>query len=221
MRVKPPFGSKGVSFTHEIMQACLPEGEHVIRSVRVLDLDSDAMKTATTLLDQARRRRRRPAHGGRRATPPAAPGTRQLAADFGARVEEAHRGRTVWLVIDDLQKKEQPIPDGSVRDFLSELYKQSSSLKNLRIVLLGMTDLPSGFPTGYADDEDIAPPQLADIVSYLRLRLTEGGIDHSSAEVDRFARLIEVSGGADITSLSDYVAEKVDRVLNEAIEALR
>ena len=33
-----------------------------------------------------------------------------------------------------------------------------------------MTDYPSGFPTGFADDEDIAPPQLADIVSYVRLR---------------------------------------------------
>ena len=39
------------------------------------------------------------------------------------------------------------------------------------------------------------------------------------AEVERFARLIEVSSGADITSLSDYVADKVDRVLNAAIEA--
>jgi hypothetical protein len=88
-------------------------------------------------------------------------------------------------------------------------------------VLLGMTDFPSGFPAGFADDEDIAAPQLADIVSYVRLRLTEGGIDHSVAEVERFARLIEVSAGGDITSLSDYVAEKVDRVLNEAIEASR
>lgn len=220
VRVKPLIGSKGVSFTQEIMQACLPGDEHVIRCVRVLDLDSDAMRTATTLLtklgvDAAGLPTEADADTTRGAW------HKQLAADFGARVEEAHRGRIVWLVIDDLQKKEQPIPDGSVRDFLSELYKQASTLKNLRIVLLGMTDLPSGFPTGFADDEDIAPPQLADIVSYVRLRLTEGGIDHSAADVERFARLIEVSGGADITSLSDYVAEKVDRVLNEAIEALR
>jgi hypothetical protein len=220
VRVKPPIGSKGVSFTQEIMQACLPGDEHVIRCVRVLDLDSDAMRTATTLLtklgvDAAGLPTEADANTTRGAW------HQQLAADFGARVEEAHRGRIVWLVIDDLQKKEQPIPDGSVREFLSQLYRQSSNLKNLRIVLLGMTDLPSGFPTGFADEEDIAPPQLADIVSYVRLRLTEGGIDHSAADVARFARLIEISGGADITSLSDYVAEKVDRVLNEAIEALR
>ena len=220
VRVKPPIGSKGVSFTQEIMQACLPGDEHVIRCVRVLDLDSDAMKTATTLLTKLGvDATGLPTEANANTTRGA--WHQQLAADFGARVEEAHRGRIVWLVIDDLQKKERPIPDGSVRDFLSELYKQSSTLKNLRIVLLGMTDLPSGFPTGFADDEDIAPPQLADIVSYVRLRLTEGGIDHSAAEVERLARLIEVSGGADITSLSDYVAEKVDRVLNEAIEALR
>ena len=145
----------------------------------------------------------------------------QLVAAFGARVEEAHRDHTVWLVIDDLEKKDHTIPDGSVRDFLSELYKQSANFKNLRIVLLGMTDFPSGFPTGFVDDEDIAPPQLADIVSYVRLRLTAGGIDHSTAEVERFARADRVSrAGPTSRSLSDYVADKVDRVLNAAIEAL-
>lgn len=220
VRVKHPIGGKGVSFTTEIMKACLPGDEHVIQCVRVLDLDSDAMRTAVTLLtklgvDPAGLPTETDANTTRGAW------HQQLAADFGARVEKTHSGRKVWLVIDDLQKKERPIPDGSVRDFLSELYRQSSTIANLRIVLLGMTDLPSGFPTGFADDEDIAPPQLTDIVSYVRLRLTEGGIDHSAADVERFARLIEISGGADITSLSDYVAEKVDRVLNEAIEASR
>ncbi|MGD9525715.1 MAG: serine protease [Dehalococcoidia bacterium] len=218
VRVKPPFGNKGVSFTKEIMQACLPGDENVIRSVEVRDLDSDALKTATTLLTTLG------VDATGLPTEADADTTRgawhqTLAADFGARIEKAHRGRVVWLVIDDLQKKERPIPDGSVRDFLSELYRRSSSVTNLRIVLLGLTDLPSGFPTGSAHDEDIAPPQLADIVSYVRFRLTVGGIDHSAAEAHRLARLIEVSGGADIISLSDYVAEKVDRVLNEAIEA--
>lgn len=219
VRVKPLTGSKGVSFTLEIMRACLPESEHVIKCVQVLELDSDAMKTATMLLarlgveavdlpSEADANTSRGAWLG------------QLVAAFAARVEEAHRDRIVWLVIDDLQKKEHAIPDGSVRDFLSELYKQSATLKSLRIVLLGMTDFPSGFPTGFVDDEDISPPQLADIVSYVRLRLTAGGIDYSAAEVERFARLIELSGGNDITSLSDYVADKVDQVLNAAIEAL-
>ena len=127
----------------------------------------------------------------------------------------------MWLVIDDLEKKEHTIPDGSVRDFLSELYNQSATFTNLRIVLLGMTDVPSGFPTGFVDNEDISPPQLADIVSYVRLRLTAGGIDHSAAEVERFSRLVELTSGRDITSLSDYVADKVDSVLKAAIEAVR
>jgi Trypsin-like peptidase domain len=220
VRVKPVIGSKGVTFTNEIMRACLPVGDHVIACVQALELDSDAMRTATKLLDKLgvdaaglpTEADANTAHGA---------WNQQLVADFGARVVEGHRGRTVWLVIDDLQKKDRPIPDGSVREFLSELYKQSSNFKNLRIVLLGMTDIPSGFPTGSTVDEDIAPPQLADIVSYVRLRLTEGSIDHSTAEVERFARLVLSSGGADITSLSDYVADKVDSVLNAVIEALK
>jgi Trypsin-like peptidase domain len=220
VRVRPLMGGKGVSFTLEIMRACLPGSEHVIESVQVLELNSDAMRTAALLLSRL---------GVPAADLPTAPDAStsrgawigQLVASFGSRVQETHRDRTVWLLLDDLQKREHPIPDGSVRDFLSEVYTQSTNFKNLRIVLLGMTDFPSGFPTGFVDDEDISPPQLADIVSYIRLRLTAGGIDHSVAEVDRFAMLIELTCGADITSLSDYVADKVDRVLNTAIEALQ
>jgi hypothetical protein len=219
VRVKPFPGSRGVSFTLEIMRACLPEGDHVIKCVQVLELDSDAMRTATLLLgrlgvDSVDLPTEADANTSRGAW------LGQLVAAFGARVEAAHRDRTVWLVVDDLQKKGHTIPDGSVRDFLSELYKQSATVKNLHIVLLGMTDFPSGFPTGFVDDEDISPPQLADIVSYVRLRMTERGIDHSAAEAERFARLIELTSGADITSLSDYVADKVDRVLTAAIEEL-
>ena len=219
VRVKPFAGSRGVSFTLEIIRACLPESDDVIKCVKVLELDSDAGKTATMLLgrldvDAVDLPTEADANTSRGAW------ITQLVAAFGARVEEAHRDRTVWLLIDDLQKKERAIPDGSVRDFLSELYRRPEAHKNLRIVLLGMIDFPSGFPTGLVDEEDISPPQLEDIVSYVRLRLTAGGIDHSAAEVERFAQLIEVTSGSDITSLSDYVADKVDRVLNDAIKAL-
>lgn len=217
VRVRPFLGSKGVSFTHEIIRACLPEGEHVVKRVQVLELDSDAMRTAKLLLDRL---------GVETAGLPAeadANSSRgawleQLTAAFGARVEKAHRDQIVWLVIDDLQKEKPPIPDGSVREFLAQLYKQSSNFKNLRIVLLGMSDFPSGFPTGFVEEEEISPPNKTDIVAYLRLRLTENGIDHSSAEVNRLAELIWQTSGADITALSDYVADKVDRVLDMEIE---
>lgn len=218
VRVKPFIGSKGVSFTLEIMRACLPESEHVIKRVQVLELDSDAMTTAVMLLgrldvDATDLPKEADSNTSRGAW------LGQLVAAFGTRVEQAHRDRMVWLVIDDLEKKEHTIPNGSVRDFLSELYRQSKDFKHLRIVLLGMTDFPSGFPAGFVDDEDISPPQMADIVSYLRLRLTAGGIDHSTAEVERFAQLVNLTCGSDISSLSDYVADKVDRVLNDAIQA--
>ena len=60
---------------------------------------------------------------------------------------------------------------------------------------------------------------MADLVSYVRIRLTEDGVDHSGAEVDRFARLIAFSSRMDIASLSDFVADKVDRVLDTGTEA--
>jgi hypothetical protein len=218
VRVKPVAGLKGVSFTLEIMRACLPEKDHVIERVQVLEFDSDAMKTATMLLkklgvDDVGLPTEVDASTSRGAW------IGQLVATFGARVEETHRGRTVWLGIDDLQK-DHAIPDGSVRDFLSELYRQSPTLENFRIMLLGLTDFPSGFPTGFVDDEDISPPQVEDLVSYVRIRLTKDGIDHSGAEVDRFAKLIAFSSKMDISSLSDFVADKVDRVLNTGTEAI-
>lgn len=218
VRVKPLSGSKGVSFTLDIMRACLPESEHVIKRVQVRELESDAMRTAGMLLsrldlDAVGLPTEADANTSRGAW------LGQLVASFGLRVEQGHRDRMVWLVIDDLEKSDHPVPNGSVRDFLSELYKQSTTITNLRIVLLGMVDFPSGFPTGFVDDEDIAPPQTTEIESYLRLRLTAGGIDHSKAEVERIAELINLTAGMEIQPLSDYIADKVDRVINKAIEA--
>lgn len=145
--------------------------------MHVVELHADAMTTATLLLGKLGvDATGLPTEAEVNTTRGAWIG--QLVAAFGARVEEAHRDHTVWLVIDDFEKG-HAIPDGSVRDFLSELYRRSAVTRgNLRIVLLGMTDFPSGFPTRFAHNEDISPPQRADIVSYIRRRMTEGGIDH-------------------------------------------
>lgn len=220
VRVRPSSGGKGVSFTSEIMRACLPREDHVIGKVRILELDSDAMRTAALFLDRlgvsaADMPTEADANTSRGAW------ITQLVGAFGARVQETYRDRRVWLLIDDLEKTQHAIPDGSVRDFLSEIYRQSANFTNLRLMLLGMTQLPSGFPAGLVDEEAIAPPGLDDIVSYVRIRLTAHGLDHSLAEVERFARLIERSSDGDITSLSDYVADKVDSVLDAEIEARR
>ncbi|CAH0137310.1 hypothetical protein SRABI26_00385 [Arthrobacter sp. Bi26] len=215
VRVKPAPIGKGISFTVDIMRACLSQSEHLIHRFSASDFDSDAMRTAEMLLS------RLGVDAAELPTVAEANSTRgvwirQLATAFASRTAETHRGHRVWLVIDDLEKNERAIPDGSVRDFLSELYSQASSFTNLRIVLLGLRDFPSGFPTGWADDEDISPPQKRDVASYVRFRLTDNGSDYSAAEVDRLSALIMLTGGSDITSLSDYVADKVDRVLKDA-----
>jgi hypothetical protein len=215
VRVKPAPMGKGISFTVDIMRACLSQSEHLIHRFSASDFDSDAMRTAEMLLG------RLGVNAAGLPTVAEANSThgvwiRQLATTFASRTAETHRGHSVWLVIDDLEKNERALPDGSVRDFLSELYSQASSFTNLRIVLLGLRDFPSGFPTGWADDEDISPPQKEDVASYVRFRLTVNGIDYSAAEVDRLSALIMLTGGSDITSLSDYVADKVDRVLKDA-----
>jgi hypothetical protein len=220
VRVKPTSMGKGISFTVDIMRACLPPGDHVIQGFSAIDLDSDAMRTAEMLLSRL---------GVRAAGLPTVAEVnstrgvwiRQLVNVFVSRIAETYRGRNVWLVIDDLEKHEHAIPDSSVRDFLSELYSQASGFKNLRIVLLGLRDFPSGFPIGWVDDEDIAPPQAIDVASYVRYRLTDNGIDYSAAEVDRLSELIMLTAGPDITLLSDYIAEKVDRVLSRAFEDAR
>jgi hypothetical protein len=216
VRVKSPGDCKGVSFTLSIMQACLPSGDHVIARVQAIELPSDALRTAALLLERL---------GVSAADLPTEPEAStahaawimRLGSEFVARVAQTHRDRIVWLAIDDLHKSE--IPEGGVRDFLFELYRRSVDFTNLRIVLLGLTTTPTGFPTGLVADEDISPPQLEDIVSYVRIQLTAGGVDHTRMEVVRFAKLVEVTIGTEITKLSDFVADKVDRALQFAIEA--
>lgn len=217
VRVKPSPMGKGVTFTVDIMRACLSPSGHVIEEFSATAFPSDALRTAELLLT------RLGVDVSELPTVAETNSTRgvwigQLVTAFITRLAAAYEGRTIWLVIDDLEKGEHAIPDGSVQDFLSELYRRSSGFTNLRIVLLGLRDFPSGFPNGLVHNEDISPPQAADVASYVRYGLTVNGHEYSAREINRLTRLIMLSGGASIATLSDYVADKVDRMLDSALE---
>ena len=218
VRAKPALIGRGDTFTSKIMAACLPPGEHLIGSVSAFDLRADAGETVKMLLERL---------GVPFADLPTVADVNssrgvwiaELVETFVSRIGKTHPTRTVWIVMDDLQKSETPVPEGSVAEFLSALYLRSAGLTNLRIVLLGLRNFPSGFPHAFAQDEDILPPRVEDIASYVRSQLTANGIDYSASEIDRISKLIMRSGGDDITALSDYVSEKVDPVLSDAGEA--
>lgn len=210
--------NKGVSFTFGIMQACLPPGGHTIQKLNSSELHSDAARTAELILgqfgvDAAGLPTIAEANSSRTVW------IKELASAFVARLGAAFQGRTAWLVIDDdLTKRNQTIPEGSVQDFLSELYRQSSGFGNLRIVLLGLPTAPGSFPHGLTHTEDVLPPQSTDVASYLRFGLTAKGHTYSSREIDRLTRLVMLSAGPGIEQLSDYVAEKVDGMLASEAE---
>ncbi|MBK7820510.1 MAG: trypsin-like peptidase domain-containing protein [Tessaracoccus sp.] len=220
VRVKAAPRDKGVSFTVEIMRACLPPGSHLIQTFSASELHSDALRTAELILsrfgvDTAGLPTIADANSSRGVW------ISNLATAFITRLAAAFPGRTVWLVIDDLAKRKLAVPDGSVQDFLSELYRRSSGFANLRIVLLGLRTVPSGFPNGLAHNEDILPPQAADVASYIRYGLTAKGLAYSTQEIDRLTRLVMLTAGTNIGKLSDYISEKVDRMLSSETEDAR
>ncbi|MDF1489301.1 trypsin-like serine peptidase [Tessaracoccus caeni] len=218
VRVKAAPRDKGVSFTVEIMRACLPPGSHAIQTFSASEFHSDALRTAELILgwfgvDTAGLPTIAEANSSRGVW------ISNLATAFVTRLAAAFQGRTVWLVVDDLSKRKLAVPDGSVQDFLSELYRRSSGFANLRIVLLGLRTVPSGFPNGLAHSEDILPPQAADVASYIRYGLTAKGLAYSTQEIDRLTRLVMLTAGTSIGKLSDYVSDKVDRMLSDAEDA--
>ena len=217
VRVKSPAKDKGVSFTVEIMQACLPPGGHTIQTFLSSELHSDAGRTAELILgrfgvDAAGLPTIAEANSSRNVW------ISNLATAFITRLGAAFQGRTAWIVIDDLGKPQLAVPEGSVQDFLSQLYRQSSGFANLRIVLLGLSTVPGSFPHGLTHTEDILPPQGTDIASYLRFGLTAKGLTYSSQEIDRLTRLVMLSSGSGIEELSDYVSDKVDGMLASEAE---
>lgn len=133
---QPPVDGK--SFSEKILRSMLDVSSHFIVSVKASDLKSDAREQAEFLLSRLERAGSAPPALHDQTTHGAAEGAYirdYLWPAFRERARQAAGVRTLWLVIDDLEKID--LLDTGGRHFLAQLYSDIASLPCLRVVLLG------------------------------------------------------------------------------------
>jgi len=145
-----PLRSVGKSFSRKILKEYLDASQHEVIEISAADLMQNAFRTAGAILDAVSvglSAQLTPIEGKM------LPADRQsteindivarVAAELKAALVTAAGRRTLWIVIDDLEK--HSLPDTSTRGLLDRLYADVSVEQSLRLVLLGLADvdLPS------------------------------------------------------------------------------
>lgn len=209
--------NKGTSFSYEIMQACLPDSEHVLTRVSTDDLGVEALETAEVLLKRMSLDNVDSLPDPVNADTASAawikdtllPAFRQL---FNSTAGEALH----WLIINDIDK--EPIADSGVRLFLDALYAKIESMPRLRIVLIGQDYKPPSANEKLAREEIVDDPYHQEIERYIQRRYVQRNIDFFSAggETERLASLVERSGSRRIEELDEYIKTKFDPMINSS-----
>jgi hypothetical protein len=226
----------GKTFTHRIMEARLPETDHVIAMIDAdhhLFIDdsigdsSDAEQRALSALDPVAVAKRLlesvGAHSDGLPEPPSA-----TTADSGAAtwVQEvlfpafkekinAHprADSLLWVVIDNIDADR--FRGSRIDVFIESLLENVSLMPNLRIVLLGYQGKPPVVGGHHFASERLDDPGRQDVERYVGYRFNRANLSVHPDEIRRLAQLVYVSGGEQIEPLSQYVQEKVDEVFRE------
>ncbi|MBY3181843.1 MULTISPECIES: trypsin-like serine peptidase [Rhizobium] len=145
-----PFRAVGKSFTRKVLKEHLDPAQHEVVEISAASLMQNAFRTAGAILDAVN------LGLSAQLTPvddKALLSERQsteindvvvrVVAELKAALIAAAGNRTLWIVIDDLEK--HSLPDTSTRGLLDRLYADVSAEPSLRLVLLGLADvdLPS------------------------------------------------------------------------------
>ncbi|WP_255010251.1 serine protease [Roseovarius sp. M141] len=140
---------------------------------------------------------------------------------LGTAIRDRLGNKTVWLMIDDLDKHE--LSDASGREFLATLYSQVGLLPNLRIVLIG---LRSSISIGGLDPADvienaIAPTDLTDVGQLFADWLKErGGRDVAMDEKTLSLLSKTVASYAGTQSPMPKVAEFISTYMQDVVDEL-
>ncbi|MBY5735473.1 hypothetical protein HFO26_35435 [Rhizobium leguminosarum] len=141
-----PFRGVGKSFSRKILKEHLDPSQHELVEISAASLMQNAFRTAGAILDVV-------GMGLSATLTPVddkiLPADRQsteindivvrVAAELRASLVKAAGNRTLWIVIDDLEK--HSLPDTSTRALLDRLYADVSAEPSLRLVLLGLADI--------------------------------------------------------------------------------
>lgn len=193
----------GKSFTMRILEAMVEPDANVIRVVSAADIPSHpyaaAAKLAEPFRDLALDSQAVEAFAALDAAQPADDTSLQaavipLAELVATALRRAAGPRTLWLVIDDLDR--HPIePSSGTADLLNLLYRMISADPQLRAVLIGSTsELASLVGLNYLSEGPLRHIQQADIEDWIKLRSGPARVmpqEMSSAMADMAMTIIE------------------------------
>lgn len=167
----------GRSYSHEILESCLPPDRHHIVVIAASAVDPDPFLTAARIVSAI--------DPDRAADLPGASGETTLDADAAgllldrtvAALKAAAPGKVVWLMIDDIDAHEigTQWPSSS---FLISLYLRIAKDPRLRVVLVGLPkrlDALLGLGGSVLLEEDLhSAPNDSDLRDWLDAHLTHG-----------------------------------------------
>ena len=221
LTVAGPSGS-GKSFTLDILKAMLNLADHCVLACKASDWTSET--TATGLVEKY-------FLSPMKATAELPPIEQVNTSDNAwlnyhfvgpalNAIEQARKGRTVWLVIDDLDRVVLP-DQGQVRKLLDLLYARAPQTPWLRFVLLGLEAVPVPGTLQYTERDFPGPRSEAelavDVTEYLarrfethNIQIDRGVVAASAATV---VKLAIGQNAANISADPEMLGRLVDGVM--------
>lgn len=201
----------GKSFSIDIMKTMFGTSDHMFVELFASEIPSDAHALAKVLVAKVQ------STGSAAAMPePSESDTAREAwirdTLYPALVHEmrtAAASRTLWLIIDNLEK--HFIPDTSARRLLERLYAEIRALPFLRIVLIGLTGSVPGAPIDAVDYDDIRLFEPGEIEEYLNRRAIAAGKAPTPEAVGALARAAIQDAQAEGPPLIPKVAVLAER----------
>ncbi|TDX33230.1 trypsin-like serine peptidase [Rhodovulum visakhapatnamense] len=164
----------GRSFTHRVLSACLPPDRHHVLLIETSQIDPDPFVTARRIVGLMGPEARVELPGASGETTLDADATGVLVDRTVQALLTAAPGKTVWLMIDDIDA--DPIgTQWGASDYLVALYRRAVSEPRLRIVLAGLPKRLEGL--GDLQDATLveylaAPPGPAELNAWIEGVLT-------------------------------------------------
>jgi hypothetical protein len=183
----------GKSFSAAILRAMLPTAEHSFIELQVSQVPADARAFAERILSKIE------------GTPPNAPLPDGAEADntsigwikndlepaFTARLRGAAGGRTVWLILDELEHEHGTLPDAGSRRFLEVLYERIEGIGCLRVVLIGFEgQVPALTPEHPAGEDILYPLREEELQHWVERLATEVKLILAPPEAARMRRIL-------------------------------
>lgn len=160
-------GSMGRSFSIRILREMLGSAEHQVVELSASKLPVTARTTAQAILAEISEQAREDTlpDTGEAESAQAAWISQELLPAFMRELVTVAAKRTVWLVIDDIDR--YPIANTSTRVFLESVYAGMAGMPQLRIVLIGFQGPVPGAPPALVRGEFLREFSMLELMQYI------------------------------------------------------